>query len=95
MDTMTIDGVFTSFPDEWVLLDQLETGENSTVVGGRVVAHDTDRMIVEATAIGMGLDRCVMVRTKMKDGKPAIGFDLAVSPITSSEEIRTEVANRE
>jgi hypothetical protein len=47
---------------------------------------------VESLAIELRLPRCVIVCAKLKDGRPAIKRDYAVSPITSHEEIEAEHA---
>ena len=84
---MAIDDVFTAYAGEWVLLDNLESHDNLTVQSGTVAGHDPDRSVVQAMAIRMRLERCVIVCATLKDGKPAISRDYAVSPITSFEEI--------
>lgn len=84
---MTIDEVFANFPNEWVLLDELDSQDNLSVQGGRVIGHDPERSPIEAMAIEMRLPRCVIVCTKQKDGRNAVSRDYAVSPITSGEEI--------
>lgn len=84
---MTVDEVFANFPDEWVLLDELDSQDNLSVQGGRVIGHNAERSPIEAMAIEMQLPRCVIVCTKQKDGKDAHSRDYAVSPITSGEEI--------
>lgn len=89
---MTIDEVFASYPDEWILLDDLSTADGLSVQGGRVVGHDPVRSVVEAAAIEMRLERCAMVCTKKaEDGSYVVEREYAVSPITSSEEIEAEV----
>ncbi len=94
METLlTIDEIIASYPDEWVLLDDLESNDNLTVQRGRVVGHDPMRDNVQMMAIEKRLERCAIVCAKLKDGSPAIKRDYAVSPITSYEEIEAVVAN--
>jgi hypothetical protein len=88
---VTIDEVFTSYRDQWVLLDELESKDNLTVQGGRVVGYDPERSVIEAMAIEKRLERCVIVCAKQKYGALAISRDYAVSPITSADEIEAEV----
>ena len=75
---MKIDEVFEAYPDEWVLLDELESHDNLTVQGGRVVGHGTDRAAIAAMAVEQDLARCAMVCTRK-----GVSRLYAVSPITS------------
>lgn len=84
---MSIDEVFDSFHNEWVLLDELESRDGLTVQGGRVVGYDPERSAVETMAIEKGLERCVIVCARRSHGALAISRDYAVSPITSAGEI--------
>ncbi len=89
---VTIDEVFASYSDEWILLDDLSTTDGLSVHTGRVAAHHPVRSVVEAAPIEMRLERCAMVCTKKgEDGSYVVERDYAVSPITSSEEIEAEV----
>jgi len=87
---MTIDEVFAVYPEEWVLLDELESHDNLTVQSGRVVGHSPDRSDVETMAIEKGLERCVIVCTRS-----GIPRSYAVSTITSAEEIKSVVSQKQ
>ncbi|MBS1912826.1 MAG: hypothetical protein JST22_12630 [Bacteroidetes bacterium] len=92
---MTIDEVFANHPDEWILLDELMTEDNLSVLGGVVVGHGGARSALEELAIAMRLERCAMVCTLKRDGEFVVSRDYAVSPITSFTEIEAVRAGKE
>ena len=92
---MSIDDVFTHYPDQWVLLDELESEDGLMVRGGRVVGHAPLRSTIQAMAIEKKLERCVIVCAKQSHGALAISRDYAVSPITSASEIEAVAAGEE
>ncbi|HVZ38705.1 MAG TPA: hypothetical protein VHI13_05475 [Candidatus Kapabacteria bacterium] len=92
---MTIDEVFAHHPDEWILLDELKTEDNRSVLGGVVVGHDPVRSVVEELAIAMRLERCAMVCTRKRDGEYVVSRDYAVSPITSFTEMEAVRGGKE
>lgn len=87
---LTIDEVFAVYPEEWVLLDELESRDNLTVQSGRVVGHSADRSEVESMAIEQDLARCAFVCTRS-----GVARDYAVSPITSAEEIKSVLSQKQ
>lgn len=47
-DVLTWDEIVAKYPDEWVLIDELQTTTALDILGGRVVGHSADLATVEA-----------------------------------------------
>jgi hypothetical protein len=42
-ERLTIEEIYNRFPDEWVLLDEIQVDQAQHVLSGRVIAHSADR----------------------------------------------------
>jgi hypothetical protein len=73
-DVLTWQEIERRYPDEWVLLDQLQSEGSLDVTGGRVVFHSKDRSDVYRKAAALKLADAALLFTGEAD--PELAFVL-------------------
>jgi hypothetical protein len=71
-DVLTWEEIERRYPDEWVLLDELQPDGGSEVTGGRIVFHSRERDETDQQALSLKLPEFAVLFTGEPD--PDLAF---------------------